>query len=444
MSTSDAEYVSLSACCAQVIWMRTQLLDYGYKYNRILMYCDFKSTIANSCNQLQHSKTKHIDIQYHFIKEHVEKGTVELYFFDTEYQLADLFTKALPKERFEYLVHRIELLWEGIYYSLLHSTSLIPYPRFTKIIIGHYMTNFPEISRRVRDKYHNLKDDDLMKNIFNSGKYKRKVGMKIQDWMIIEARKQTEHYRMIPSASRSPNPKVDVADSSAPTRSTVIHLCIPQRRSTCLTPPALVPTVDKADELILQDTLQVSLAEHKSRQEQEARENAALVDEHLATVEIEKMVEGQEIVVDDSSITRNDEHNIPGTRLEPRSDKESPEVEVTNVLIPVNVYDKEEEADEITDEVYDLKQKEKGNNVEESRIKPFPTPIRSPRIHTDLESSDNEKLQELTGRYGYLFEHLKARFMPRKSFATLANHLHDAMAESLPDSFSITHINKYV
>ncbi|GJT38844.1 retrovirus-related pol polyprotein from transposon TNT 1-94 [Tanacetum coccineum] len=107
MSTAEAEYVSLSACCAQVIWMCTQLLDYGYKYNQILMYCDSKSAIAISCNPVQHSKTKHIDIRYHFIKEHVEKGTVEIYFVGTEYQLADLFTKALPKERFEYLVHRI-------------------------------------------------------------------------------------------------------------------------------------------------------------------------------------------------------------------------------------------------------------------------------------------------------------------------------------------------
>ncbi|GKF80313.1 hypothetical protein Tco_0238915, partial [Tanacetum coccineum] len=68
-------------------------------------YCDSKSAIAISCNPVQHSKTKHIDIQYHFIKEHVEKGTVEINFVGTEYQLADLFTKALPKERFGYLVH---------------------------------------------------------------------------------------------------------------------------------------------------------------------------------------------------------------------------------------------------------------------------------------------------------------------------------------------------
>ncbi|GKB77467.1 hypothetical protein Tco_0944362, partial [Tanacetum coccineum] len=90
-----------------ISWMRTQLLDYGYKYNRILMYCDSKSAIAISFNPVQHSNTKHIDIRYHFIKEHVEKGTMEIYFVGAEYQLADLFTKALPKERFEYLVHRI-------------------------------------------------------------------------------------------------------------------------------------------------------------------------------------------------------------------------------------------------------------------------------------------------------------------------------------------------
>nr|GEX70187.1 hypothetical protein [Tanacetum cinerariifolium] len=103
-----SEYVSLSVCCAQVIWKRTQLLDYGYKYNRIPMYCDSKSAIAISYNLVSHSSTKHIDIWYHFIKEHLEKGTVKLYFVRTEYQLANLFTKALLKECFEYLVHRIE------------------------------------------------------------------------------------------------------------------------------------------------------------------------------------------------------------------------------------------------------------------------------------------------------------------------------------------------
>ncbi|GJY34820.1 retrovirus-related pol polyprotein from transposon TNT 1-94 [Tanacetum coccineum] len=107
LSTVEAEYVSLSACCAQVIWMRTQLTDYGYHFNKIPIYCDSKSAIAISCNPVQHSRTKHIVVRYHFIKEHVEKGTIELYFVKTDYQLADLFTKALPVDRFNYLVCRL-------------------------------------------------------------------------------------------------------------------------------------------------------------------------------------------------------------------------------------------------------------------------------------------------------------------------------------------------
>nr|GEV33125.1 copia protein [Tanacetum cinerariifolium] len=87
--------------------MRTQLLDYGFHYYKISIYCESKSAIAISCNPVQHSRTKHINIRYHFIKEHVEKGTIELYFVEMEYQLADLFTKSLPKERFEFLVHKI-------------------------------------------------------------------------------------------------------------------------------------------------------------------------------------------------------------------------------------------------------------------------------------------------------------------------------------------------
>ncbi|GJW05700.1 retrovirus-related pol polyprotein from transposon TNT 1-94 [Tanacetum coccineum] len=109
ISSAKAEYVSLSVCCAQVIWMRAQLLDYEFRFNKISIYCDSKSAIAISCNPVQHSRTKHINIRYHFIKEHVEKGTTELYFIGTEYQLADLLTKALPNERFEFLVQKIDM-----------------------------------------------------------------------------------------------------------------------------------------------------------------------------------------------------------------------------------------------------------------------------------------------------------------------------------------------
>nr|GEW97881.1 hypothetical protein [Tanacetum cinerariifolium] len=103
----EAEYVSLSACFAQVLWMRAQLIDYGFHFDKIPMYCDSKAAIAISCNPVQHSRTKLIDVRYHFIKEKVEKGIVALFFVGTEYQLADLFTKAMPEERFKYLVRRL-------------------------------------------------------------------------------------------------------------------------------------------------------------------------------------------------------------------------------------------------------------------------------------------------------------------------------------------------
>ncbi|GJW07756.1 hypothetical protein Tco_1570179, partial [Tanacetum coccineum] len=242
-----------------------------------------------------------------------------------------------------------ELLWEGLYYSLPHPTSSIPYPRFTKIIVSHYMTIFPKISRCARDMYHNLQDDDIMKNIFNSRRRKDKVEVFGLDVSMTQSQptESTQGTHRTLSTPRSPTPKKDAVESSALKRSTVICFRLPERRYIRLTPPAPMPTVDKADEMILQDTLQLSLAEHKSREEQEARENVELVNKHLASEEIEKMVEGSENVIDDSL--------LPSTNDE--------EVEVTNVVIHVNV---NEEEDEITDEVYELKRREKGKIVEDT------------------------------------------------------------------------------
>ncbi|GJR32609.1 retrovirus-related pol polyprotein from transposon TNT 1-94 [Tanacetum coccineum] len=107
ISSTEAEYIALSGCYAQVLWMRSQLTDYGFGFNKIPMYCDNKSAIALCCNNVQHSRSKHIDIRFHFIKEHVENGVIELYFVNTEYQLADIFTKALGRERIEFLINKL-------------------------------------------------------------------------------------------------------------------------------------------------------------------------------------------------------------------------------------------------------------------------------------------------------------------------------------------------
>ncbi|GJY27596.1 retrovirus-related pol polyprotein from transposon TNT 1-94 [Tanacetum coccineum] len=97
ISTTEAEYIAMSGCCAQILWMRSQLTDYGFAFNKIPLYCDNRSAIALCCNNVQHSRSKHIDIRHHFIREQVEKGVVELYFVKTDYQLADIFTKANTK-----------------------------------------------------------------------------------------------------------------------------------------------------------------------------------------------------------------------------------------------------------------------------------------------------------------------------------------------------------
>nr|GFB70546.1 retrotransposon protein, putative, unclassified [Tanacetum cinerariifolium] len=109
LTSSRSDIVHATCLCARYQAKPTEkhlkeLMDYGFHFNKIPIYCDSKSAIAISCNPVQHSRTKHIAVRYHFIKEHVEKGTIELYFVKTDYQLADLFTKALPADRFNYLV----------------------------------------------------------------------------------------------------------------------------------------------------------------------------------------------------------------------------------------------------------------------------------------------------------------------------------------------------
>ncbi|GJT41683.1 retrovirus-related pol polyprotein from transposon TNT 1-94 [Tanacetum coccineum] len=107
ISSTEAEYIVMSGCFAQILWMRSQLTDYGVGFNKIPMYCDNKSAIALCCNNVQHSGSKHIDIRFHFIKEHVKNGVIELYFVNTEYQLADIFTKPLAREIFEFLINKL-------------------------------------------------------------------------------------------------------------------------------------------------------------------------------------------------------------------------------------------------------------------------------------------------------------------------------------------------
>ncbi|GKE00936.1 retrovirus-related pol polyprotein from transposon TNT 1-94 [Tanacetum coccineum] len=91
ISSTEVEYIAMSGCCAQILWMRSQLTDYGLGFNKIPMYCDNKSAISLCCNNVQHSRSKHIDIRFYFIKEQVGNGVLGMQSFtpETLKQLAD-------------------------------------------------------------------------------------------------------------------------------------------------------------------------------------------------------------------------------------------------------------------------------------------------------------------------------------------------------------------
>ncbi|KAJ9556867.1 LOW QUALITY PROTEIN: hypothetical protein OSB04_011481 [Centaurea solstitialis] len=110
LSIAEAEYVAAACCFSQVLWMKTQLGDYGYTMHRIPIYCDSSSAIQIAANPVQHYRTKHINIRYHFIKDHVEKGNVELFFVESERQIADLFTKAFDEKRHYYILSKLGML----------------------------------------------------------------------------------------------------------------------------------------------------------------------------------------------------------------------------------------------------------------------------------------------------------------------------------------------
>ena len=90
--------------------MQHQLADYDVFVEKTPIFCDNTSAIAITNNPVLHSRTKHIDIRYHFIRDHVMKGDVELHFMPTENQLADLFTKPLDESRFNFLVSKLGML----------------------------------------------------------------------------------------------------------------------------------------------------------------------------------------------------------------------------------------------------------------------------------------------------------------------------------------------
>jgi hypothetical protein len=98
--TAEAEYISAGSCCAQLLWMKQTLLDCGVKFKEIPLLCDNESAIKIANNPVQHSRTKHIDIRHHFLRDHVSKGDIKIDGVSTDDQLEDIFTKPLDESWF--------------------------------------------------------------------------------------------------------------------------------------------------------------------------------------------------------------------------------------------------------------------------------------------------------------------------------------------------------
>ena len=107
LSTAEAEYIAAGSSCAQTLYMKQQLEDFKISFQNTPIFCDNTSAICLTRNPILHSRTKHIEIRHHFLRDHVQKGDVRLEFISTDLQLADIFTKPLPEDRFTFICREL-------------------------------------------------------------------------------------------------------------------------------------------------------------------------------------------------------------------------------------------------------------------------------------------------------------------------------------------------
>ena len=110
LSTVEAEYIAARSCCAQLLWMTQTLKDYGIHVRKVPLLCDNESAIKIAYNHVQHSRTKHIQVRHHFIRDHVAKGDIDLKHVRTDKQIADIFTKPLDEKVFCHLSSELNII----------------------------------------------------------------------------------------------------------------------------------------------------------------------------------------------------------------------------------------------------------------------------------------------------------------------------------------------
>jgi hypothetical protein len=108
LSTAEAKYIVVGHYCVQLLWMRQTLRDYGYKLSKVPLLCDNESAIRMMDNPV--GRTKHIDIRYHFLRDHQQRGDIKITYVSTKEQLADIFTKPLDDKNFSKLRNELNIL----------------------------------------------------------------------------------------------------------------------------------------------------------------------------------------------------------------------------------------------------------------------------------------------------------------------------------------------
>ena len=110
LSTAEAEYIAAGACCAKILYMKQTLLDFGVHLEKVPLLCDNESAVKIANNLVQHSRTKHVDILHHFLRDHVANGDISLSSVRSEDQLADIFTKPLHEATFGRLQSELNMI----------------------------------------------------------------------------------------------------------------------------------------------------------------------------------------------------------------------------------------------------------------------------------------------------------------------------------------------
>ncbi|GJS11855.1 hypothetical protein Tco_0368651 [Tanacetum coccineum] len=412
---------------------KTQLPDYGYRYNKIPVYCDSKSAIAISCNPVQHSLTKHINIRYHFIKDHVErvinvpniKDTI-IFKLDTQdiVYTVDTFRDALkllvetPDNTFvaPVTIETIESFMNKVSYQGV----------VDKLIITDLMKKYTHISLRFKEDYHSIKDDIPLVSVYTIGNVTVR-GMLIPNEFLTEEicaiddykEFETMFFRVVvlmnqlqPVVSAQGTHRNTPRAHRTPTLTTASPQGKKRKKKKQTTTPIPPPGDDRERDEMVEATL-LSFTLYKTALAAEAQENIAKVHEKLDEEEIENMVEGEE---DEESYAStfadymlNDDVDDSGTRIEPGSHKENPKIVEDDD--DVNVIEKEDDGkkDDIFEETDDAKEKDNDDHNDHSFIElqatgskeirtekmqtPISIPTRSPK--KDL-SSDKKISKELT------------------------------------------------